>query len=253
MTDRHQYTEKESAICDKFTELATKEGWTVYPECEGWDMLLVWEKDDSGIPIDSQSPLVTVKRGEQIGIQAKARPNFVVIKQCIEYKRKKNRPHRTAVLVPKTVDGFLETCHAAGISVFTPNMKPIVLASEIKQGAYEKRPEGLEIWTPHIVPDLPAGVAGPQQLTKWKQGALILCYHLRNRGYITSNDFREHNIDITLWRRNNWIKREGDAVHMKGGYGQKVARYVLGTNIDTDFPDIGWESIRDELAKELDL
>jgi len=251
-----KYTLKEEEICSRFAELATSVGFTVYPETGGWDQLMVWEKEDTDLFKGTyRKKGFVIAKDTQIGIQAKARPNFVVIKQSIEYRRAKLRPHYIAVLVPKFVDGFDMVCMECGIIPFTHELKPIQLIQAIHMGRYEKRKEDGLIWTPSIVPNLPAGVSGPKQLTKWKEGALILSWLLRNRGYISSRDFTFYNIDITLWRRNNWIKRDGNCAVIRNGHMSSMAKYVLGSNIgpESEFPDIGWETTRDRIAEELNL
>jgi hypothetical protein len=253
-----KYTLKEQDICAEFGKTASSQGWSVYPETGGWDQLMMWENETTNLYADKPHlGEFIVEKNTQIGIQAKARPNFVVIRQTLEYRKAKLRPHYTAVLVPKFVDGFEMVCRECGIIPFTHELKPDELIHRIKSGKFEKRKGDGLIWTPSIIPDLPAGVSGPKSLTKWKSGALSLSWLLRNRGYVTSVDFPTFGNDITLWRRSNWIKRDGTAMVEKNGYMVGVAKYTMGTNTSSDsdtlFPDIGWEDIRDLIAIEKGL
>jgi len=43
--------EIEAAMCSAFTKWANAQGWVVYPETEGWDMLLVNRVDGSQIGV----------------------------------------------------------------------------------------------------------------------------------------------------------------------------------------------------------
>lgn len=56
----------EAELCTRFSDAAREDGWTVYPETSGWDLLLV---DDDGV---------------QVGIDAKARASFEVLMQCLD-------------------------------------------------------------------------------------------------------------------------------------------------------------------------
>ena len=84
----------EGALCEAFAEWARAEGFTVYPETAGWDMLLV------------------AADGHQLGIEAKLSLNLKVLAQALKgctYSAERGPDYR-AILVPESHDGVDDIC-----------------------------------------------------------------------------------------------------------------------------------------------
>jgi hypothetical protein len=56
---------------------------------------------------------------------------------------------------------------------------------------------------------IPAGIAGPRQLTDWKFRAIKLAAKGVLEGGLTSLDFEEAKIGMTIWRQRGWIQAIG--------------------------------------------
>lgn len=199
----------EAALCTAFIS-ALPDGWTAYPECCGWDILLVRAAD-----------------GFQIGIQAKLRLNAHVITQTLEeygaWSATRPAPDCRAVLVPFGTTGWYgRICHHLGITI---------IAVSAASGRWRDRfspnlPDPNQSWTqdnwqewaptercklPAYVPDVVAGAASPIRLTEWKIKALRIAVLLDRRGYVERADFKTHNIDHRRWLApgNDWLVRDG--------------------------------------------
>jgi hypothetical protein len=55
------------------------------------------------------------------------------------------------------------------------------------------------------VPELPAGVPAPVQMTAWKEKALALCAVAESKGYLTRHDFLRLGVSMTRWVKQRWI------------------------------------------------
>lgn len=204
----------ESALCDEFAALARVFGYRVFPECSGWDLLLV----------DSST-------GLQIGVQAKLKANPEVLLQAIRSTNGiKRGPDVHAVLV---ADNF----HSASWCSIARELRLLVIAGT--DWVYWKpmlrhygdprnaRPvefpirEMIELadrwehsereWTPDFeVHGMSGGASGPRQLTPWKIAAVKLCRTLRTRGYLTRGDFVRAHISIQRWvyAPKPWLRSE---------------------------------------------
>lgn len=216
----------EAELCAAFAPVATAAGWTVYPETCGWDQLLV-----SG-------------GGEQIGVQAKLRPNYEVLCQALEEYG--SGPDWRCVLVGKTVNHFAAICHHLRLICVSPFTHRDSLIFPNLSHLQDRK------WTPKqrhalpaYLPDVPAGVPCPVQLTDWKIKAIRLCAILRIRGHLTAADFTTHKINRQRWfvGKTRWLQ----PVHLKRG----VYVAVPGMRLpDEDHPIVAAQ-IRDEIAATL--
>lgn len=226
---------KESEVCEKFIPLAEEDGWKVYPEVGQWDLLMEWDRDDVQL---SRGMLQT---GDQVGVEAKARANVKALYQCIRRMRGQDAPHFACVLAPKITKEYRLVAARLGIGQYSlehffkyegtglEEHRP-----EVKAPPFEKNGDG--IWTPPVNPDIQAGVRSPSALTKWRVNALKLCKVLRCRGYVTSKDFQALDLSMTIWKR-KWLTHVG-----------KIGRLYKYEALDKDdFPDKGWEEVRDQL------
>lgn len=204
----------EGELCEWFMDLARSKNWVCYPETSNWDILLV-------------------RNGIQIGVQAKLRANVKLITQTLPhnlgvwrnmmsspalYRGRIKGPDFRTILVPqekignKTFDDLDDLCRIVGIWMFVKG-KPRkwggprhiglgLLDDPEEMQDYDWQPPEKE-WFPEVVPDLPAGVPNPVSLTRWKQQALKLIARAEVRGYVTSRDAKELEVNFTTFK-NNW-------------------------------------------------
>jgi hypothetical protein len=194
----------ESELCADFAEWARRYGWTVYPETEGWDLLLV----------DPE--------GRQLGIEAKLSLNPKVIQQAAGdgggfYGVEVGPDHR-GVLVPE-IGPLASVARFVGLEVFygqrtgwrpwksLQETEPTFRTPEFNRlsnwhGYGYRATEGMFDWNPQKRHDLPefineqvGGRPGPIQLTHWKVGALRVMALLEVRGWVTRKDVRDCGCD----------------------------------------------------------
>lgn len=191
----------ETDLCADFVDAAVAGGWTAYPEQGGWDVLLV-------------------RRGVQVGVQAKLVGGVEVLLQASEprggWKRPKADlgPHYRAALVAR-FPGRTEAAAAARrrevyglavrlrVVVFEPptrfhcwcrvgnatNVARDRSRSALDLRWYRRRPRE-PVWTPPFVPDLPAGVPNPRTVSPWSIAAVRLDLLIRERGWVCLDDVR---------------------------------------------------------------
>lgn len=179
----------EAELCDTFADKATEAGWTVYPECDDWDLLLV--------------------RGDvQVGVQAKLRANIYVLYQAVAHynpARPAKGPLFHAVLIGGKISlEFADIARRLNLLILSPYQAPPILNPHVYGWAHNK-----PAWIPPYVPDLPAGVPSPICLTPWKVAALELCKILREKGYVTSKDMKTLKLASSTWV-GRWLKNSGE-------------------------------------------
>jgi hypothetical protein len=189
----------EHLLCADFSAAATAQGWTVYPETAGFDLLLT-------------------KDGLQLGIEAKLRPSLELLNQVAAhldpYGSRTKGPHYIAALVPAYRGQWHDIAQALGIAVIAaetghrragqwPSIDALV---ECLPPLHFAEPA----WLPPVVPAVAAGVAAPVKLTHWKWNALRLLARISIRGYITAADFRHIGLHASLWYSGRWIEPIGD-------------------------------------------
>lgn len=185
----------EAELCAAFIEHACRDGqWTAYPECAGWDVLMVRKAD-----------------GFQVGVQAKMAFNLKVLAQSVEtyHGWRDAGPDVRAVLVPSTPDGAADICEALGLALiryygrlgrhhFQPDL-PRQRPHYWPDTAWPEWHPSRRLVLPEYVPDVPAGVAAPVQLTDWKIKALKLVALLQHRGHVTRADLKALGLDARRW------------------------------------------------------
>lgn len=193
----------EAALCESWAAAVRAEGWTVYPETSGWDLLAVQEET-------------------QVGVQAKLKANLDVLAQAVTSDFATRGPHYAAVLVPHSSRPFHDVAVACRLMVIAPRWRNAwrLAGQEVAGGPEWPRladqiehavPLHFDIpeWVPPDVPDLPAGVPCPVQLTAWKYQALRLLARLAVRGYVTGKDFAEIGLNRSRWYHHWLIPAEG--------------------------------------------
>lgn len=181
----------ESELCNVLIKYARSTGWKVYTETSGWDLLLV--------------------KDIQIGIQAKLKDNIKVLVQTMPSSHDEAGPNVRAILVPRASKEFKIITNALGLFVIEGlvqirgKLGRKYWSKEIKTNLdkYNKKyithPKKL-CWTPDIEINVPAGVKSPRSITEWKIKAIKMCYKLQKKGYLTSKDFQEAELSITIWK-----------------------------------------------------
>lgn len=210
--------ESEAAMCARFLA-ALPDGWVSFNETAGWDILLVRKAD-----------------GFQIGIQAKLRLNFDVMRQAMDhwhrYTQHKAGPDCRAVMVPCGVpSGAVGIAGSLGLSVILVAAEGKAVFTPKLPGTGESR-WGDPVWhewcpdrrhdLPEYVPDVPAGVPSPQLLNDWKIGALKIAVILDQLGYVTSKEFSAIGISPSRWMQ-HWLVPAGKTPPPKS-----LQRYVTG-------------------------
>ena len=204
----------EAELCERFAAVAREDGWKVYAETGGWDVLLVGPD------------------GVQAGVQAKMRANLDVVSQALDPPEAFDGPDYHCVLVPKRSRPLIAVCAPLRIvSLDGSSRQAMRLRTEWRQ--HFRWTHRGPVWVPPFEPDVPAGVPAPRQVTRWKIAAIRVCLVLRDRGYVTSKDFREQGIHPSLWV-GRWIEDSG---RREGRFKRYVAK-PGARRPDEDHPDI---------------
>lgn len=213
----------EAELCDAFAEIARTRGWDVYPECGGFDLLLVWNA--TVMPQGwGRLRLPNAPAGFQVGVEAKLRPNVEVLEQAasrIAYGAA--APDAGAVLVPQATRDFAALGRRLRLHVFALAdlvgdrhrrgglNEPFVVEPE--NGAGEARPR---VTLPPIPLQGSGGQASPRVLSPWRVAALRLVIELRAKGSITRAEAKAIGIDPSHWVTRGWLRTDG----------QRPARYT---------------------------
>lgn len=210
--------ESEAALCAFFAERARAGGWQVHPECAGFDLLCVaGENVVGGFHV-----------GDQIGVEAKLRPNLTVLSQLLDHKRARGpRPNYFLALVPSAPLEFRELAKELLFSVLTgvELQRRAADAVPFERGRFVKHLSTELCWVPECeVEGMCGGKSAPQKLTEWKLKAVKLCIHGLEQGYLTSADFLAHGVSIARWVKLGWIAPLDFAVNERK---RRVRRYML--------------------------
>lgn len=239
---------KESELCARFRDAAEADGWTVYPEVGGWDLVLVWS-GDAPVPEGATA----VQPGDQIAVEAKTRANVEALHQAATRSRYRRggSPDFRAVLVPKASRTFQDVAAMLRVGTFTlrhcgpwtyrngwERERKIVAAPRHRHDR-----DGKRLWLPPIVSDGPAGEPSPRALTPWRVKALRLVARAREQGHLTTEDFQALKISPTIWTQTRWIVPNGRI-------GRRT-RYTLNED-HPSFPSKGWEAELVQLSTRVD-
>jgi hypothetical protein len=213
--------ESEAHLCEVFAEKARAAGLEVYPEVEEWDLLLV--------------------AGDvQVGIEAKLRASLDAVAQAYNRSlRALRRPHCAVVLVPFAPEALLAVCHGLDLGAWEPSTwhpRDVRFLPRLPGGDAQR----LEV-PRYDVPHLRAGAPAPRPLTKWREGALRLCLRLRERGWVTSADFKALGLSRRWWTG-------PDGCLAPDGYEGRLARFVARQG--AKLPDEGWEAVTEQIRAE---
>lgn len=215
----------EAALCTCFIDTLRRiDGWTVYPETAGFDILAVY------------------KTRHQLGVEAKMKLNAKVADQILPSEYECCGPDFRAVIVPNLTDashGIARMLHwsfgpALGEEQITGRAAYDDEARERADEWYKDRGWGNDIYCglnlhwhdwnpsercelPSIVPHVPAGVPAPIRLTPWKIGALKVLADIEIDGFVTTKSVRAHGVDPRRFcASGGWLEALGDGKWGRG-------------------------------------
>ncbi|MBC7282627.1 hypothetical protein [Hoeflea sp.] len=209
----------EAALCDEFARLIP-DGWTLYNETCGFDMVLVHDAT-----------------GAQIGIEAKLTLNAKVICQAIDGSDRRTGPDFRAVLVGRVGGDLMPVARALGVTVIRlrekaarwrhwgwqgPERPTFQIVPDLPSGLdrveivtdyawmdredwHDLAPEA-RLDLPEYVPDVGAGRAAPMMLSPWKIKAIKVCVYVERHGRINRATFRALGISASRWTNGFWMK-----------------------------------------------
>lgn len=263
----------EAEICALFAEQAKKQGFEVHGEVNGWDLLLIWK----GEPTDEftenpkstrgynrrRGPRWKLETGDQIAVEAKARQCPEAFGQAIGRQDRMYGagPDFIALLAPSWASGYraiarrcgfllFDSSHYEGVELMRYNKRTRELYTSfesIRPKETSRLTFKQKLWVPPVVAEsVVAGASSPSGLTPWRVKALKICSKLRDTGEITSRDFKDIGLSMSRWKtghhKSRWLIDTG---RKKG----RLKIYTINDPVPPDFPDIGWEAERDEIAR----
>lgn len=225
----------EALLCEFFIEEFNEvPGWTCYPETGGFDVLVVHE---SGRQI-----------GVEAKLQLNAKVAEQILPHDCWYRRGEAGPDHRLVIVRNITDankGIARMLDRLGVSVWTPyvtaktnplsgvseetgrrelvpwvnfNAKSKLMFEGFSAGDFNERPRTTpamfdwnpveRISVPSVVPNLPAGVPSPIQMTPWKEAAVRVVARLRQQGHITTKQIAAEGCSPSTWTQ-NWLDKGG--------------------------------------------
>lgn len=205
----------EQDLCERFSEVARKDGWTIYPEQGPWGLLLV-------------------RGGVQVGVQAKITASVHMLLQALpdHLDQEIEGPHYRAVLFERVAGRTSRARQANRREIYqlaqhlrllvlqppevprhtwlyrwqpSPNLLAHpnrVFVKTINWRFYRWWPRTLE-WIPPFVPDLPAGVPNPRKVRPWALAACALEQIYAERGWVCLEDARK----VTEAHSGSWKPR----------------------------------------------
>jgi hypothetical protein len=167
----------EKDMCDELTIHAKHNGWVVYPEQGGWDLLLV-------------------RNHIQVGIQAKLRLTIKLLSQALTNSNV--GPHYRAVAVGNShwleKEDFIKISFPLKLIFIDMGVHPDFWISGAMRNTsfkhYRHFPDEV-VWVPPFVPELDAGIPSPQNVSPWKIIAIKLELLAEEKGWVSIIDVRD--------------------------------------------------------------
>lgn len=246
----------EVEFCDRLRAWAEGFGFEVYPEVDGWDLVLVAVE---GRPLQEHALTFNVKPGEQLGIHAKLRANCDVLVQALPYEHGGRYPHYPFVAAPIAGAAFRTIARRLGVGVIsTDEPGPKTFMGHRLPGDGQPR---VREWPRHRGLDgvdrkplaLPpvasraivAGAPSPRVLSPWRVKALRFLAFARARGTFTVSDLKTFELGKS-WA-DSWGSAVGWAHEVRRGKTVRVRTYRL-TDSAERLPDWGYKDVAAELA-----
>ena len=168
----------EADMCKDLTAWFESNNFEVYPEADGWDLLVV-------------------KGKIKFGIQAKLVPNMKVLTQAI-----KSGPQYHIVAVGRSntnTRDFILLARALGFIVIDMSEDQdlwlrhnrVILNSRFELDWFYYRQEPGEVYVPPIKVNLPAGVPSPKNVSQWKIAVCQLERLIKRKGYVNVHDVED--------------------------------------------------------------
>lgn len=237
----------EVELCERVREWAERIGFVVYPEVDGWDLVLVPEK---AVRLDMTHD---VDPGHQVGVHAKLRANCDVLAQAMP-RRRHRRPHIPLVAVPRPGPGFREVARALGIGVIDTEPARRYRWQKTNPGRHQHDPVvcgwPVKVGTdsPLVLPPIAslaiqAGSPSPRVLSDWRVKAIRFVAWARAEGSFTIADLERQGIG------RHWAERWGDFLETRAVVrrGRPVRINVYSLTDRPVLPDRGYEDVAAEL------
>lgn len=212
--------QSEADLCDHAAQVFMADGWGVFPEVGGFDLLL----DGPG--------------GFQIGVEAKLRPSAQVLSQAFRRMESAIRPDRALVLVSKSSPDFRFIAHNLGLWVC--DVRGLEADGELWRMCREAPVP--KYWEPVAqkkrleVPPIPLAVGGgrpsPRKLSGWRISALRVCSAVIRDGVVTKSFMSSLKMSPRYWADAGWL-----------AWGAKQATLVAGPRFP-EGPMKGYEAER---------
>lgn len=237
------YYKMEFELCNDLIDLARNLNWKIYPEVSNYDLVIV-----------STTEKYPFKIGDQIGIEAKLKPNVKVLSQIIEKMSDHKGPNWIATLTPYITEEFASVSKFLRISnifAFDKANDPVSqqknkLRSTFKHFSNINRKfYKVPLWVPDYEIDIEAGAASPKSVSPWKVKAVefVININKNKNGLMTSQDFRDYGVgNYQTWLDRGWIKYSG----MKDG---KHKLWIFTKHPER--PDLRWPEITKSIISSL--
>ncbi len=243
-------TPSEAAFCERLRTWAENLGFTVYPEIDGWDMVLCAERE---IMIDIPRSLEEgwaayqqVGAGVQIGIHAKLRASADVLAQAVGPLAHHDPayPALPFVAVPRHGPGFAVLARHCGVGVICEWEDTFVVRVRPRPG---RTPRPLSL-PPIASRAIQAGAPSPRALGDWRIKALRFLEWARAQESIVLEDVRRFGLHPSRFAK--WLRPVG--FRYADGKGKravvKLTTYRIREGKST-LPDVGYEDVMAELRK----
>lgn len=237
-------TARETDLCDRIREWSERQGFEVYPEVSGWDLVLVTAEPRT---LDARGRALNVMPGEQVGIHAKLRANCEVLCQAYpnadpEFVNWTHGPTFPMVAVPVAGNGFSFVAARLGIGVITSPDERGPRIDTLPRRAQSKPLHLPPVASRAIV----AGAPSPRQLSVWRVKALRFMAGVRATSdqRFTVTTLKAYGLSAS------WVERFGVAVdwtsEIRRGKAVRVRVYRL-TDKAEQLPDWGYKDVAAEL------
>lgn len=204
---RKRKFESEANLCEHFVDHAKSEGWIVYPETAGFDMLLVATEETINARRYSH---VGLQVGDQLGVEAKMSANVTVLAQSLPYRNGPgNGPDFHVVLIPSCNHDFVKVAARLGILVamayYRGTYSDRVTIEWPTFGLFARTLYENQCWTPDVPVETAAGVPSPRSISKWKIDAVRFCLLAEKKEFVLSQDFADAGLSGSTFVNRKWF------------------------------------------------